>query len=109
MCLACLPDCPGVVPRPGAAATQCSGDVGALAPYHRHEGLAAPWQVIGREHLPANDEPAVYVANHQSFLVRARGPTAPAPSAHTMRRARAQPALKHKPCTAGRPPWRGTS
>ena len=27
-------------------------------------------QVVGRENLPANDEPAVYVANHQSFLVR---------------------------------------
>ena len=26
-------------------------------------------QVVGRENLPANDEPAVYVANHQSFLV----------------------------------------
>ena len=26
-------------------------------------------QVEGREHLPAPEEPAVYVANHQSFLV----------------------------------------
>lgn len=34
-----------------------------------------PWltaglmQVEGREHLPRPDEPAVYVANHQSFMV----------------------------------------
>ena len=27
-------------------------------------------QVEGREHLPRPDEPAVYVANHQSFMVR---------------------------------------
>jgi hypothetical protein len=27
-------------------------------------------QIEGRENLPAKDEPAVYVANHQSFLVR---------------------------------------
>ena len=26
-------------------------------------------QVEGREHLPRPDEPAVYVANHQSFMV----------------------------------------
>ena len=27
-------------------------------------------QIEGSEHLPAKDQPAVYVANHQSFLVR---------------------------------------
>ena len=27
-------------------------------------------QIEGRENLPAKDKPAVYVANHQSFLVR---------------------------------------
>ena len=32
-------------------------------------GLGRRMQVVGRENLPANDEPAVYVANHQSFLV----------------------------------------
>ena len=26
-------------------------------------------QIIGKENLPAADSPAVYVANHQSFLV----------------------------------------
>ena len=27
-------------------------------------------QIEGKENLPAKDQPAVYVANHQSFLVR---------------------------------------
>ena len=27
-------------------------------------------QIEGSENLPAKDQPAVYVANHQSFLVR---------------------------------------
>ena len=30
-------------------------------------------QVVGRENLPPSDRPVVYVANHQSFLVRAQG------------------------------------
>ena len=34
--------------------------------------LGRRMQVVGRENLPANDEPAVYVANHQSFLVSAQ-------------------------------------
>ncbi|KAK9843662.1 hypothetical protein WJX81_001549 [Elliptochloris bilobata] len=55
-----------------------------VALFDRHRQLAQHWvnniwakvstslfyrtQVEGRENLPANDEPAVYVANHQSFL-----------------------------------------
>ncbi len=40
------------------------------------QGLSAlkcshlPSQIEGKENLPAKDQPAVYVANHQSFLVR---------------------------------------
>ena len=44
------------------------------------EGNGRGMQVVGRENLPANDEPAVYVANHQSFLVSAQ----PMPCLHML-------------------------
>ena len=36
-----------------------------------------PLQVIGRENLPSSSSPAVYVANHQSFMVRGGGREGP--------------------------------
>ena len=36
-----------------------------------------PVNIIGLENLPAADQPAVYVSNHQSFLVRGRVQWAP--------------------------------
>ena len=46
-------------------------------------------QIEGRENLPSKDEPAVYVANHQSFLVRwprTFGPVLFFPSPHLFSR-----------------------
>lgn len=37
----------------------------------KSENAPSAMQIEGEENLPAADSPAVYVANHQSFMVRA--------------------------------------
>ena len=43
-----------------------------LLPQCKSENAASAIQIEGKENLPAADSPAVYVANHQSFMVRAK-------------------------------------
>lgn len=45
------------------------GTIGLLTGSEDVKNCVLALQVEGRENLPAPDQPAVYIANHQSFLV----------------------------------------